>query len=261
MYSNIRDFLNAQVMRFNTPAFIPPDPISIPHLFSKPQDIEISAFWTAMLSWGQRKTILDKAKLLLSLMDFAPHDFIVHHQENDRKRFLSFTHRTFQPIDTLHFLDFFQKYYRDHTTLEHAFSRFMSVDAPHVEAALIGFNTLFFSDKNSPNRTRKHVPTPAKGSTCKRLNMFLRWMVRQDQNGVDFGLWKNITPAQLLIPLDVHVERTARQIGLLTDSKVSWKTVLELTQLLKTFDQTDPVKYDYALFGLGVLDSKEIIHF
>lgn len=261
MHSNIRDYLDAQVMRFNTPAFIPPDPISIPHLFSKPQDIEISAFWTSMLSWGQRKTILNKAKLLFSLMDFAPHDFIVNHQENDRKRFLSFTHRTFQPIDTFHFLDFFQQYYREYTTLEHAFSRFMSADTPHVEAALIGFNTLFFSQKHSPDRTRKHVPTPSRGSTCKRLNMFLRWMVRQDQNGVDFGLWKNITPAQLLIPLDVHVERTARRIGLISGTKVDWKTVLELTQLLRTFDQNDPVKYDYALFGLGVLDPKEILHF
>lgn len=257
MYSNIRDFLDAQVARFNTPAFIPSDPISIPHLFSKPQDIEISAFWTAMLSWGQRKTILDKARLLFSLMDFAPHDFIVHHQENDRKRFLSFKHRTFQPVDALYFLDFFQQYYREHTTLEYAFSRFMSADTPHVEPALIGFNTLFFSHEYSPDRTRKHVPTPARGSTCKRLNMFLRWMVRHDQSGVDFGLWKNITPAQLLIPLDVHVERTARHIGLLSGTTVNWNTVIELTQLLRTFDKNDPVKYDYALFGLGVLDTKE----
>lgn len=241
-------------MRFEKPDFIANDPIGIPHRFTQLQDIEIMGFWTAMLAWGQRKTIINSANRLIELMDGAPFDFILHHQEKDRARFESFKHRTFQALDTLYFLAFFQQYYQKNTSLEMAFARHLSPDNQTVEFALIGFQDDFFSLDDAPQRTRKHIATPARNSSCKRLNMFLRWMVRSEEKGVDFGLWKNIKTSQLLMPLDVHVERFARQFGLIQRDKTDWKTVLELTENLRQFDANDPVKYDFALFGLGVME-------
>lgn len=249
----MKSFLEAHVQRYNTPAFIENDPISVPHRFTRLQDREITGFWAATLAWGQRKTIIQSALRLVELMDGAPYDFILNHEEQDRARFLDFKHRTFQATDTLWFLEYFQQYYRRHESLEDAFARHLSPTAPHTEAALIGFHRDFFDDPYAPQRTRKHVATPERGSTCKRLNMFLRWMVRHDYAGVDFGVWQRIRPAQLLIPLDVHVERVARQWGLLQRPQTDWKAVLELTENLRAFDPEDPVKYDYALFGSGVL--------
>ena len=254
MMSNLKILLDECVEKYNRPDFIGSDPILIPHRFTKLQDIEITGFWTAMLAWGQRKTIINKASELIDLMDNAPHDFIVHHQEQDRKRFLHFKHRTFQATDTLYFLEFFQWFYQHHHSLEEAFLKNMKPRDPHTGPALEGFQRLFFSLPDAPGRTRKHVPSPASKSSCKRLNMFLRWMVRQDDRGVDFGLWKKIKPSQLLIPLDVHVERIARKTGLLERKQTDWLAVLELTERLRQFDPEDPVKYDFALFGLGVLE-------
>lgn len=236
--------------------FIADDPISIPHRFSGLQDREITGFWTATLAWGQRKTIIQSANKLIDLMDGAPYDFIVNHLEEDRARFLDFKHRTFQATDTLWFLEFLQQFYRQNASLEHAFSRHLAPDAPTVEQALVGFHRDFFNHPYAPQRTRKHVATPERGSTCKRLNMFLRWMVRRDAAGVDFGAWTNISPAQLLMPLDVHVERVARRMGLLRRKQTDWQAVLELTGNLRVFDPEDPVKYDFALFGLGVLEKR-----
>jgi uncharacterized protein (TIGR02757 family) len=250
----LKALLDAAVTRYNQPDFIAADPISIPHRFTKPQDREIMAFWAATLAWGQRKTIIQSANRLAELMDQAPYDFILNHEEQDRARFESFKHRTFQATDTLWFLEFFQNYYRKHTSLETAFARHLSPGDQTIENALRGFHHDFFDLPFAPERTRKHVATPARGSTCKRLNMFLRWMVRQDNAGVDFGIWKNIRPAQLLIPLDVHVERVARQLGLLQRKQTDWLSVLELTANLRAFDPADPVKYDFALFGMGVLE-------
>lgn len=255
-HSALLSFLNDAVRRYNTPDFIQNDPISVPHRFSRLQDREITGFWAATLAWGQRKTIIQSANRLVELMDGAPYDFIVHHQEQDRARFLDFKHRTFQATDTLWFLEFFQQYYRSHNSLEHAFARHLRPGDATVENALRGFHHDFFDHPYAPERTRKHVATPERGSTCKRLNMFLRWMVRRDDAGVDFGLWKNIRPSQLLIPLDVHVERVARQLGLLHRKQTDWQAVLELTGRLRTFDPDDPVKYDFALFGLGVLEQR-----
>ncbi|MCU0345656.1 MAG: TIGR02757 family protein [Saprospiraceae bacterium] len=249
--TELKTFLDECVERYNRPRFVEDDPIGIPHRFTKKQDIEITAFWTAMLAWGQRKTIINKANELFGLMDNAPHDFIIHHQETDRKRFLGFVHRTFQATDTLYFLAFFQWFYQHHASLEEAFLKKMGSEDAHVEQGLRGFRELFFSLPVAPQRTQKHVPSPATKSTCKRLNMFLRWMVRHDSQGVDFGLWKNIRPSQLLVPLDVHVERHARRLGLLTRPQTDWLAVLELTERLREFDPEDPVKYDFALFGLG----------
>lgn len=275
MPADMKVFLDACVERYNCPAFIETDPISIPHRFSKLQDIEIIGFWTAVLAWGQRKTIINSANRLIELMDGAPYDFIVNHLETDRKRFLDFKHRTFQATDTLYFLEFFQQYYKTHSSLEDAFlinarSQMSNSHVPSTnyqvpstnypilhnttEGCLLAFHDLFFSLPDAPARTRKHIATPARKSTCKRLNMFLRWMVRHDNKGVDFGLWKKIQPAQLLMPLDVHVDRVARRYGLLQREKTDWQAVLELTKVLRQFDPDDPVKYDFALFGLGVLE-------
>jgi len=250
---HIKDFLDEKVDLYNRPQFIKDDPIQIPHRFTKLQDVEIMGFWTAVLAWGQRKTIINKANELVELMDGAPHDFMVNHSEKDRKRFLDFKHRTFQATDTLYFLEFLQHFYKNNNTLETAFSQFINENDETIEKALIGFHDLFFSLDVAPQRTRKHIATPARKSTCKRLNMFLRWMVRNDDKGVDFGLWKAIKPSQLLIPLDVHVERVGRRLGVLTRKQRDWKAVLELTENLRQYDPEDPVKYDFALFGMGVV--------
>lgn len=250
----LRDYLEEQVVRFNQPDFIPADPVSIPHLFSRAQDQEIMGFWVSILAWGQRKTIINNAHRLIELMDGSPYDFIVNHEEKDRARFADFKHRTFQYTDTLYFLAFLQWYYRQHDSLEDAFARFLMPEDETTKAALVGFHELFFSLPDAPRRTQKHIATPARNSSCKRLNMFLRWMVRQDQCGVDFGLWKRIRPAQLMIPLDVHVERIARRLGLVQRKQRDWKTVVELTENLRRLDPNDPTKYDFALFGIGVLE-------
>lgn len=255
----LADFLNDAVSQYNKPDFIAGDPISVPHRFSKLQDREIAGFWAATLAWGQRKTIIQSANRLVELMDSAPHDFIVNHLEQDRARFLDFKHRTFQATDTLWFLEFFQNFYRENNSLETAFARHLQPGDTTTENALRGFHRDFFDHPYAPERTRKHVATPERGSTCKRLNMFLRWMVRHDDGGVDFGVWKKIRPAQLLIPLDVHVERVARRFGLLQRKQTDWLSVLELTENLRGFDPDDPVKYDFALFGIGVLEKNQPI--
>lgn len=256
--NSLKDFLDAAVQRYNRPDFITHDPISIPHRFQRLQDREIAGFWAATIAWGQRKTIVQNARRLVALMDDAPYDFILNHEEKDRARFLEFKHRTFQPTDTLYFLEFFQNFYRKNASLEMAFFTRQSPQADGgqpgtVEQALLGFHRDFFDHPFAPERTRKHVATPERGSTCKRLNMFLRWMVRRDAQGVDFGLWKSLQPSQLLMPLDVHVERVARRLGLLQRPQTDWKAVLELTENLRAFDPDDPVKYDFALFGLGIV--------
>ncbi|MEY4926209.1 MAG: hypothetical protein RI894_645 [Bacteroidota bacterium] len=257
METALKTYLDTLVARYNHADFIADDPIQIPHRFTKKQDIEITAFWTAILAWGQRKTIIAKATDLFERMDDAPHDFIRNHSETERKRFANFKHRTFQPDDALVFLAVLQKHYQAQESLETAFSAFLTTEDATVEAALIGFNTYFFADlPPALRRTRKHLASPASGAACKRLCMFLRWMVRNDGNGVDFGLWNAISPAQLVLPLDVHVERQARKLNLLTRTKTDWRAALELTENLRVFSPDDPAKYDFALFGLGVNQEK-----
>lgn len=248
----LKSLLDEAADRYNRPDFIAEDPISIPHQFTRLQDIEIIGFWVSMLAWGQRKTIINSAHRLIELMDGAPYDFVLNHEERDRARFADFKHRTFQYTDTLYFLAFFQDYYRRYDSLEAAFAERLSPDDLHVENALIGFHDQFFALPDAPHRTRKHVATPVRKSTCKRLNMFLRWMVRDDDRGVDFGLWKAIRPSQLLLPLDVHVDRVARSLGLLTRKQTDWRTVLELGEAMRSLDPKDPGRYDFALFGLGL---------
>lgn len=248
---DIRSLFNAAADQYNRPDFITDDPISIPHRFEGLQDKEITGFWAAMLAWGQRKTIIQSANRLVELMDHAPYDFILHHEEKDRERFVPFKHRTFQAMDTLYFLEFFQQYYKKHDSLEHAFARHLQPNDTTTENALIGFHRDFFDHPYAPERTRKHVSTPERNSACKRLNMFLRWMVRKDDRGVDFGVWQRIRPDQLLIPLDVHVERVARRYDLISRPQSDWKAVLELTERLRELDPMDPVRYDFALFGIS----------
>lgn len=251
----IKKLLDKKVDRYNHIDFIENDPISIPHRFTLRQDIEIAAFWTAMLAWGQRKTIINKSKFLFSLMDDAPYDFMLHHSEKDLKKFSAFVHRTFNFTDTLYFIHFFRRHYSKYDSLEQAFLCDEYVNEENVEKMLILFHNYFFNSEHAPSRTRKHVPTPSSGSTCKRLNMFLRWMVRSDARGVDFGLWKNIRPDQLICPVDVHVDKVARRLGLIRRTRTDWKTALELTGQLKLMDPDDPVKYDFALFMLGINDA------
>jgi len=248
----VKEFLDVKYAEYNTPAFIPNDPVSIPRGFRKKQDIEISGFWAAVLAWGQRKTIINKCNELFGLMDNAPHDFIINHDESDLKRLVDFKHRTFNSTDTLYFIEFFKWYYTNYESLEDAFYMSMSSGDETIENGLTGFHNLFFSLPDFPERTRKHIATPARNSACKRINMFLRWMVRNDEQGVDFGVWQKIKPFQLVCPCDLHVDRVARKLGLITRKQTDWQTALELTSNLRAMDSNDPVKYDFALFGLGV---------
>jgi uncharacterized protein (TIGR02757 family) len=249
--SELKAFLDQKSKEFNHPRFIENDPISIPKKFTKIQDVEIIGLWTALLSWGQRVTIINNANRIVELMDGAPFDFVKNHSEKDRKRFSKFVHRTFQPTDALYFLEFFQNYYQNNHSLEESFID-NEAEEDVVKNGLIKFRKIFFNSEFAPRRTQKHIASPLKNSSCKRLNMFLRWMVRDD-GIVDFGIWKNIYKRDLLIPLDVHVQRIALSLGLMQRDKSDWKAVMQLTQRLKDFDSSDPVKYDYALFGLGIL--------
>jgi len=248
--------LDEQLKLHNQQGFIEKDPISIPHRFSKKQDIEIAGFFAAIFAWGNRTTIINKCNELMNLMDDAPFQFIIQHKEIELKRFLDFKHRTFNPTDLLHFIRVLRHHYESdrqlEPSLEIGFSKALSKKDDTVENALVSFHDYFFSLEDSPDRTKKHISTPANNSSCKRLNMFLRWMVRKDKAGVDFGIWKNIQPHQLVCPLDVHVQRVARNLNLIQSEKADWKTAVELTEKLKSFDPIDPVKYDIALFSMGV---------
>lgn len=254
--NGLKQLLDEQLKLHNQQGFIEKDPISIPHRFSKKQDIEIAGFFAAIFAWGNRTTIINKCNELMNLMDDAPFQFITQHQKIELKRFLAFKHRTFNATDLLHFIRVLRYHYENQSstepTLETAFSNVLNRKDDTVENALVSFHDYFFSLEDSPGRTKKHISTPANNSSCKRLNMFLRWMVRKDKAGVDFGIWKNIQPHQLVCPLDVHVQRVARNLNLIQSEKADWKTAVELTEKLKSFDPIDPVKYDIALFSMGV---------
>ncbi len=257
MRFNLKDHFDAKFERFNHPNFIAKDPISIPHQFTLLQDIEIIGFWTAMLSWGQRITIINNGNRLIEMMNGRPYDFVLNHKEHDLLPFEDFKHRTFNGTDALYFIHFFKKFYSKNQSLESAFTKFRKSDQNQMEEMLSGFNRFFFDDEDAPKRTQKHVASPARKSTCKRLNMFMRWMVRKDEKGVDFGLWKDIPMSALKIPLDVHVEKIARKYQLLTRKQRDWQAVLEITDHLKKLDPEDPIKYDFAMFGESLLEKQE----
>lgn len=245
--AELKDFLEEKTDKYNSPAFIESDPISIPHLFTKKQDIEISSFLAATIAWGQRPTVIKNANRLVTWMDHQPHDFILNATKADMKPFENFVHRTFNGVDALYFLTSLKHIYQQHDSLETLFM------AKTAREGIINFRKAFFELVHE-KRTEKHVSNPEANAAAKRINMFLRWMVRKDNKGVDFGIWENISPALLQCPLDVHSGRVARKLGLLKRTQDDWKAVEELGKNLRSFDPDDPVKYDYALFGLGVFE-------
>jgi len=257
--SLLKLFLDEQMGKHNQLGFIEKDPISIPHRFIAKQDIEIAGFFAALFAWGNRTTIINKCNELIELMDNDPYHFIINYQEKELKRFLQFKHRTFNATDLLHLIRVLKYHYTEgfklfgetEPSLESAFTHNMKKQDANVENALKGFHDYFFSLEDSPARTKKHISTPNNNSSCKRLNMYLRWMVRKDEFGVDFGIWKNIKSSQLICPLDVHVQRVAKSLNMIDAEKSDWKTAASLTSILKKLDPTDPVKYDIALFSLG----------
>jgi uncharacterized protein (TIGR02757 family) len=263
---DLREFLEKKVIEYNHVSFIAKDPVSVPHRFSRKQDIEIAGLFAAIFSWGNRTTIIQKSNALMEAMDESPYDFIINHRPRDLTRFREFKHRTFNGTDLLYFIQFLKYHYQRSDSLETAFisedaeGNNLAAEPAHsnedefIKKALSLFYTRFFSLEGAPRRTQKHIASPEKNSTCKRLNMYLRWMVRQDKNGVDFGIWKKISPADLICPVDLHVARVARRFGLISRKQTDWETAMELTRALRAMDIDDPVKFDFALFGLGVTE-------
>lgn len=247
----LQDFLDEKVHKYHNPVFIESDPIQVPHLFSKKEDIEIAGFLTATISWGNRTMIIKNALRMMDLFDHAPYDFIMNHSKEDLKNLVGFVHRTFNAKDLECFVKGLQHIYKHHNGLEHALS--IKDDANHYKKPISDFKKLFFEIAHL-DRTRKHISDPEKNSAAKRINMFLRWMVRDNSAGVDFGIWKQHKPALLSCPLDVHSGNVARKLGILQRKQNDWKAVNELDASLRSFDPKDPVKYDFALFGLGVFE-------
>lgn len=249
----LKRFFDEKVAAYNQPSFVAADPISVPHRFSLPQDIEIAGFFAAIFAWGNRTTIIAKSLELMQRFDNAPYRFLQEHTPADLKALATFKHRTFTPDDLYYFVERLRQHYSTHASLESAFTKGMLPGDTTIENALKGFHRHFFDGEHLA-RTRKHVSTPARNSSCKRLCMYLRWMVRRDKAGVDFGLWKNIQPAQLVCPVDLHVARVARRFGLMQRKQPDWQAALELTDYLRQLHPADPVRYDFALFGLGVIE-------
>lgn len=246
---NLKALLDEAYDRLARPAFITDDPIQVPRAFRKREDAEVIGFLTATIAWGQRKTIINNAWKLARLMDERPYEFVMNADATDLKHVSGFVHRTFNGTDLKHFIIGLRHLYVNRGGIEAAFLENETIG--DMGCAIARFKQRFFEPKHQ-SRTRKHVADPSKGSNAKRINMYLRWMVRPNDRGVDLGLWKRIAPADLMVPLDVHTGRVARELGLLTRKQNDWKAVEELTAALLAFDATDPVKYDIALFGLGV---------
>ena len=249
--SDLKEFLDEKVALYNTTNFIETDPIQIPHLFSTKEDIEISGFLAATIAWGNRTMIIRNSNKMMNLMGNSPFDFVMSHKEADLEKLNDFVHRTFNATDFKTFIRALKNIYENRGGMENVFK--ISLLNNSLQPAITSFKTIFFEIKHL-QRTQKHVGDPLKGSSAKRVNMFLRWMVRHDKAGVDFGLWKNMSPAQLSCPLDVHSGNVARKLGLLTRSQNDAKAVLELDLKLRELDANDPVKYDFALFGLGAFE-------
>lgn len=248
----LNEFLDEKVVQYNNPNFIKTDPIQIPHRFTKKEDIEIAGFLVATIAWGNRKTIINNGLKLMNLMGNSPYEFVMQFSEEDEERFSGFVHRTFNSIDLTYFIAALQHIYKNHGGMENIFSTYAKTDS--LQPAIHHFKKLFF-ELPHPKRTQKHVSDPLKNSAAKRINMFLRWMVRKDNAGVDFGIWNNLSPSQLSCPLDVHSGNVARKLKLVKRKQNDAKALIELDTALRELDKNDPVKYDFALFGLGVFEN------
>ncbi len=251
--NDVKELLDEKYFQFNNTSFIETDPISIPHQFSKKEDIEIASLLVATIAWGQRVSIINNGNKLMRLMNDEPHDFILNFTKKDAIRFESFVHRTFNATDCVFFLNSLKNIYKKHNGLEAAFSKNFDPKEKDVKQAISNFRTLFL-DHPHLSRTEKHVSNPMAKSSAKRLCMFLRWMVRKDKHGVDFGIWSSISASQLCLPLDLHTGNVSRKLGLLTRPQNDWQAVEEITSVLRSFDKKDPIKYDFSLFGLGAFE-------
>jgi len=249
--AEIKDFLDSKVIQYNNPKFIESDPIQIPHQFSKKEDIEIAGFLTATISWGNRKSIINNSKRMIDLLDQEPYDFILNHQESDLENLEGFVHRTFNSYDFITFIAGLKHIYTNHHGLESVFKKHAEDNS--LQKSIHFFKQIFFEIDHLP-RTQKHISDPFKNSAAKRINMFLRWMVRPNNTGVDFGIWNSLSPSLLSCPLDVHSGNVARKLGLLKRTQNDAKALIELDTSLRKLDDKDPVKYDFALFGLGVFE-------
>ena len=247
----LKDFLDTKVDQYNLPFFLESDPIQIPHKFSSKEDIEVSAFLTATIAWGNRKSIINNANKMMSLLDYAPLDFVMNHTNSDLDTLKDFVHRTYNGSDLSFFIRSLNNIYTNHKGLENVFA--INADKDSMQNSISEFKKIFFEIPH-PQRTTKHISDPLKGSAAKRINMFLRWMVRNASTGVDFGIWSKISPAQLSCPLDVHSGNVARKLMLLKRKQNDAKALAELDASLRKLDPLDPVKYDFALFGLGVFE-------
>ncbi len=251
--SEIKELLDEKYFQFNNTSFIETDPISIPHKFSKKEDIEIASLLVATIAWGQRTSIINNGNKLMRLMNDEPHDFILNFTKKDAARFEGFVHRTFNSTDCVFFLNSLKHIYTKHGGLEAAFSTDFSSKETDVKNAITNFRALFLNTEHQ-SRSEKHISNPSAKSSAKRLCMFLRWMVRKDKHGVDFGIWKSIKSSQLCLPLDLHTGNVSRKLGLLNRTQNDWQAVEEITSVLRTFDKNDPIKYDFSLFGLGAFE-------
>lgn len=247
--TELKEFLDEKVLLYNNPSFIVDDPVQIPHLYTQKEDIEIAGFLSATIAWGNRKMIIKNAHKMMDLMGNSPYDFVMNHNEDHLEALDGFVHRTFNSVDFATFIQALQHIYRHHGGLEKVFS---TSDLP-LQERISKFKTLFFEIQHQ-SRTQKHISDPLKGSAAKRINMYLRWMVRNDNAGVDFGIWKGVSPSELSCPLDVHSGNMARKLGILKRTQNDAKALLELDTALRELDPVDPVKYDFALFGLGAIE-------
>ncbi|MBL4657705.1 MAG: TIGR02757 family protein [Flavobacteriales bacterium] len=244
---DLYEFLEEKYLKYNSPSFILHDPICVPHGYSLKEDIEISAFLMATIAWGRRDVIIRNGKKLMNMMGESPYDFVM----NSTEKIDGFKHRTFNESDLNYFIGIIKNIYLNYNGLEGLFTRLIKDKGGDIQAAISAFKTVFFELPHEP-RITKHISDPLKGSSAKRINMYLRWMVRRDNRGVDFGLWEGISPSVLHLPLDVHTGRVARKLGLLQRKQDDWRAVKELTAALRKYDPNDPAKYDFALFGLGI---------
>lgn len=249
--TELKEFLDEKAIQYNNSKFIDSDPIQIPHQFSLKEDIEISAFLTATIAWGNRKSIIKNAENMMNLLENSPCDFVLNHKPHHLDNIKHFAHRTFNIDDFKYFITALQHIYKNHGGLENVFSKQSTSNS--TQLAIHNFKNIFFEIPHS-KRTQKHISDPLNGSAAKRINMFLRWMVRNDNTGVDFGIWKSLSSAQLSCPLDIHSGNVARKLGLLTRKQNDAKALAELDACLRKMDKSDPVKYDFALFGLGVFE-------